>query len=149
MRIVAIFRAAGVRPNVAFVWCAATAQTAVPMQHFYPGDDSVDWIGADGYDRHQLGGAAFEAQFRHWYDLYAGTGKPLMVYETGATTDQVDFLAGLGSVLPNQFPLIKALVYFDGVGDVDWRLNSYGGVGMPAFATLGQQPWFAPMPVAP
>ncbi len=147
-RIVAIFRLAGAS-NVAFVWCASTAPAAAPMQHFYPGDEWVDWVGADGYDRRVLGADAFTTQFSHWYDLYAGTGKPLIVTETGATTDQVDYLDSLATVVPGTFPQIKALVYFDGIGDIDWRLGSYGGAGLGAFAALGQIPWFATMPEAP
>jgi hypothetical protein len=147
-RIVSIFRMAGAS-NVAFVWCASTAQVAAPMQHFYPGDDWVDWIGADGYDRHGLGAAAFPDQFGRWYELFAGIGKPLIVTETGATTDQADYLAGVGDVVPRDFPQIKALVYFDGVGDIDWRLGAYDGSGIGAFAALAANPWFATMPVDP
>ena len=36
---------------------------AAPMETFYPGDEYVDWIGADGYDRQQLGLDAFTEQF--------------------------------------------------------------------------------------
>jgi hypothetical protein len=147
-RIVAIFRLVGAN-NVALVWCPSTAQVAAPMQHFYPGDDSVDWIGADGYSRNGLGAAAFAEQFGRWYDLFAGTGKPLIVAETGATTDQADFLRGVGELLPRDFPQVKALVYFDAAGEIDWRLRSYGGAGVGAFAALGQSPHFATMPVAP
>jgi hypothetical protein len=144
-RVAAIFDAAGAT-NVAFVWCSSTADVAAPMQNFYPGDDAVDWIAADGYDREELGAGAFTKRFHKWYDLYKNSGKPLMVAETGARTAQPEFLQDIADVVPRDFPAIKAIVYFDAFVDEDWRLGSFGGVGLPAFAALGRDPYFAPMP---
>jgi hypothetical protein len=144
-RVAAIFDAAGAT-NVAFVWCSSTAAVAAPMQNFYPGDDAVDWIAADGYDREELGAGAFTERFHKWYDLYKDSGKPLMVAETGAQTVQPEFLADIADVVPRDFPAIRAILYFDAFVDEDWRLGSFGGVGLPAFAALGRDPYFAPMP---
>ena len=68
----------------------------------------------------------FTTQFTHWYDLFASHGKPMIVTETAATDDQVDFLQGIADALPRDFPQIKALVYFDSIVSDDWRLESYG-----------------------
>jgi beta-mannanase len=115
------------------------------MNRYYPGDKYVDWIGADGYDRAQLGHDAFAQEFESWYRYYDRRGKPMMVTETGATTDQAEFLRGVADVLPTNFTRIKAFLYFDAVGNTDWRLSSYGGAGIPAFAELGRNPYFAAM----
>ena len=43
-----LFAAAGAR-NVAFVWSVATSSAAdQQFANYYPGGDSVDWVGADG-----------------------------------------------------------------------------------------------------
>jgi hypothetical protein len=132
--------------NVTFVWSASTLTSVARMKMFYPGDKYVDWIGADGYDREQRGRSAFAEQFSPWYALFASRGKPMMITETGATTDQREYLEGAADVMPDQFPEVKAFLYFDSVGFADWRLSSYGGAGLTAFAELGHNPYFAPMP---
>ena len=86
-RIAGIFDREGAS-NVEFVWSISASALAFPMEMFYPGDDYVDWIGADGYDREQQGREAFTEVFSRWYRLFEGRGKPLIVTETGATTDQ-------------------------------------------------------------
>ena len=144
-RIAEIFDVVGAS-NVSFVWAPSTALVASPMEAFYPGDDYVDWIGADGYDRQQLGEDAFATQFGAWYEMFHGRGKPMMVAETGATTDQAAYLRGIADVLPTDFPEIKALIYFDAAGEIDWRLGSYGATGLSAFADLGRQPYFTAVP---
>jgi hypothetical protein len=132
--------------NVAFVWSVATVTDSAVMKMYYPGDKYVDWIAADGYDRLKLGRDAFTEQFRPWYLRFKSRGKPMAVTETGATTDQPEFLQGVAEVLPRDYPKIKAFVYFDSVAAHDWRLSSYGGAGIPAFAELGRDPYFAAMP---
>jgi hypothetical protein len=143
-----IFDMVGAR-NVGLVWCASTAvSSGQRLDDFYPGDTYVDWIAADGYSRRHLGKDGFRAQFLEWYDLFKDRGKPLMVAETGATSDLTDYLKGTAEVVPTQFPQIKAFVYFDAVGRTDWRLDSHAG-GIQAFAALGQTPYFTPMPQSP
>jgi beta-mannanase len=128
------------------VWSASTLTDAARMKMFYPGDKYVDWIGADGYDRDQHGRAAFTERFKPWYARFAPRGKPMIITETGATTDQTEYLQGVAEAMPKHFPEIKAFLYFDSVGQTDWRLNSYGGAGLNAFAELGRNPYFKPTP---
>jgi hypothetical protein len=144
-RIARIFQRVGAS-NVAFVWSASTLTDAARMQLFYPGDKYVDWIGADGYDRDQHGRASFTEQFTAWYERFAPRRKPMIITETGATTDQSDFLAGVADALPRHFREIKGFLYFDSVGATDWRLSSYGGAGIEAFRELGRMRYFAPRP---
>ncbi len=144
-RIYRIFKMVGAT-NVALVWCPSSARIASPMQWFYPGDDHVDWIAADGYDRHHLGRSAFTEQFKDWYSRYKGKGKPMMVAETGAPADdQRAFLQGVASDVPALFPKIKALIYFNGEGGLNWRLDKASG-GVDAFNQLAATQHFATMP---
>jgi hypothetical protein len=148
-RIRSIFVMAGAT-NVAFVWSPSTANVGVPMSWFYPGDDYVDWIAADGYDRYAEEGfdhtTAFAAQFSPWYAAFSGRGKPMMIAETGAPAEhQAAFLEGIARDVPELFPNLRALIYFSGRGSRDWRLNEDSG-GLGAFADLGASAYFSPMP---
>ena len=70
-------------------------------------------------------------------------GKPLMIGETGATTDQATYLAQLQAALPVTFPEVKAVLYYDSKSTSDWTLvDTPGNLGMTAFTTLGQTPYF-------
>ena len=127
--------------NVAFVWCPSIQGTnyAAP---YYPGDSYVDWIGWDGYDRKQSASATL-AQFQPFYAYWVTHGKPLVIGETGATTDQATYLAALATALPAQFPQIRAVLYYDSKATSDWTLvDAPGDLGADQFAALGQTPYF-------
>lgn len=110
--VAAIFRKYA--PNVALVWCPNSGllggQRRDPFAPFYPGDDVVDWVGLDVYERgwtlpmpgsHLWGGMFAYNLTRdtaddpstpdknesvNFYETYAvGKNKPLMLCETGAT----------------------------------------------------------------
>jgi prepilin-type N-terminal cleavage/methylation domain-containing protein len=133
-----IFNAAGAS-NVAFVWCPSVQSDA---SQYYPGDKYVDWISVDGYDRQHQGISAFTDVFSKFYKQWVGSAKPIMVAETGATSpDQAQYIQGIAQTLPNQFPQIKALVYFDAVGPAaDWGLH---GDGVTAFSNLAKSSYFS------
>ncbi len=127
--------------NVAFVWCPSIVSPdfAAP---FYPGDQYVDWIGFDGYDRHQDPNM-LTTQFLPFYDHWLPNGKPIMIGETGATTDQATYLANLSVNLPVSFPQIHAVLYYDSESSSDWTLaNSTGNLGLSQFRAMGRMPYF-------
>jgi beta-mannanase len=141
-RVVGIFRDVGAR-NVAFVWCPST--DAGNWRAYYPGADLVDWIGVDGYVRSADPAAAtsaFDRVFGTFYDEYAGEGRPIMVAETGALPGaQGPYLSSLTTVIPQRFPLVRALAYFDAPGPRGaWSLD---GDGRRAFAALAQSAQFS------
>lgn len=139
--IVNIFRADGAT-NVAFVWCPSVLDTTFGVS-FYPGSAYVDWIGVDGYDRTQ-NGSVISLRFQPFYNHWSPTGKPMMIGETGATTDQASYLAALATVLPTTFPDIKAVNYYDSTSNSDWSLSSSpGNDGLDAFAALAQTTYFS------
>jgi len=100
-------------PNAALIWCpnSGLLSGAVrdPFKPFYPGDDVVDWVGLDVYERGWTmpmpGSKLWSGQFAHtitkdaaddpttsadesvnFYKTYAeGKRKPMMICETGAT----------------------------------------------------------------
>ncbi len=145
-RVRSIFRQAGA-DNVAFVWCPGVTSDATRMIEYFPGSDYVDWIGADGYDRHRRGSAAFTNVFSGWYRSFQNYGKPMMIAETGAmAADQVEYLAGIQQSLRTSFPLIRALLWFDARGpNGSWVLT---GSGLSAWQALAHDPYFAANPGA-
>ncbi|HVX91494.1 MAG TPA: glycosyl hydrolase [Candidatus Paceibacterota bacterium] len=136
---------------------------------FYPGDDYVDWIGSDTYNKVATSSVAINEsnRFLNFYNQVAPIGKPLMLSETGAVgPDPQMFDNGIGcdysigSTTPDaatewitsatqtfasQFPMMKAFVYWSNVGDGGpQKCNNYilRGASLDAFAAMGQNPYF-------
>jgi hypothetical protein len=132
-----IFHQQGVT-NVSFVWCPGVS--GVDPTPYYPGDQYVDWIGFDGYDR--TGSTTFTELFGGSYIQWVGHGKPMMVAETGSRgPNQAAYLESIGTGMP-ALPAFKAVVYFDASGPAaDWALV---GGGLTAFGALARQPYFNP-----
>lgn len=127
--------------NVAFVWCPSVRDTTEAAA-YYPGDTDVDWIGFDGYDRTQ-DPSIITSVYGPFYQYWAPHGKPMVIGEVGATTDQATFIQDLGNALPTTYPDIKAVLYYDSVARIDWTLtDSPGNAGFSAFVALGQTPYF-------
>ncbi len=130
--------------NATWVWCVnVVAGMPTPISQIYPGDNYVDWLALDGYNR----------TTNPWQDFSALTGttvnqliniapgKPIMVAESGCTqtnyapeTKAQWFLASLTNYVPS-VPRIKAWVYFNSTNSdgEDWRITN------PATALAGYQ----------
>ena len=132
--------------NVTWVWCVnVVSSMPTPINQLYPGDNYVDWLALDGYNR----------LANPWQDFSAivattvtqltniAPGKPVMVAETGCNqtnnpteTKAQWFLNVLTNYLPVVQPRIKAWVYFNSTNSNDgndWRITS------PASAVTGYQ----------
>lgn len=148
--------------NAQFVWCPnASAFESGRAQEYYPGNDEVDWICADGYNWSPLvpggrpGGpwASFPSIFSSFYRWGLTTGKPMLIGETGAQEDtpgrKAAWITDMGAALRDRFPAIKALVYFDAVsssnqgGTFDWKVDT-SPASQAAFAQLAALPYFRP-----
>ena len=121
--IVDVFRAEGVM-NVAFVWnmmgWSFNSRSGIDVNAFYPGDDYVDFVGGDGYNKYPQDGSwvSFQQIFQPIYDFAVAHGKPLMVAEYGVMEDPNDpshkgqwFRDAL--VTLQSWPQLKAMVYYD------------------------------------
>lgn len=124
--------------NVKWVWSpnvkAPVYNDTTPFSEYYPGDAYVDWIALDGYNF----GTSYS--WARWYSLAevfgpsykeitALTSKPLMIAEMGSSEAGGNKAAwirnGLLNAIPQQFPRVKAVIYFNqDEGGVPWRLNS-------------------------
>jgi hypothetical protein len=148
-RIHAIFVQEGAR-NASWVWSPTSGGFATGQaQRFYPGEDAVDWIGADGYNwapgRPGAAWRPFERIFRSFYAWAARSDKPLMIAETGTQErgpgEKAGWLADMAAAIRSNLPRIRAVVYFDSHARYDWRLET-SPESFDAFRTIASAPPF-------
>jgi hypothetical protein len=159
-RIRRLFTEEDVRSAV-WVWCADAADFAGPTADaWYPGDDSVDWTCADGYNprnpaRPDSTARSFEDIFTGFHNWGAHHDKPMMVGRYGtvedAPGDKGRWVDAARHALEGPLSGIDAVVYDstvapaatpDGAAD-DWRMDTTDQ-SMSAFAAMGADPWFQP-----
>jgi hypothetical protein len=127
--VVRIFNRAGAT-NVRFVFSPNVISAASPsFTNLYPGDRWVDWTGLDGYNF----GAADWRSFRtiyavSYWTMTNLTRRPLLVCETasaegGGNKGRWVRRAFLRHI-PNRFPRVHAVIWFNRHKERDWRVNS-------------------------
>lgn len=142
--------------NVSWVWCPNIDDDAnkIPLGDVYPGDAYVDWTCMDGYnwgtnpsrpDRWK----SFYEVFRPTYEklLALTPAKPIMIGETGSTEhggSKAEWIAdALGTQLPNNFPQIGAVLWFNWNTDgMDWTIET-SPAAQQAFAAAIASPYYA------
>ena len=168
-----LFAAHGVT-NAIWVWCPVSldfyppagqtssdptlasdhAINGIGAQPYYPGDDVVDWMCADGYAWGPgLASASrqepFQELFQAFYNWAAPHNKPMMVGETGAMEnnpgDKANWFTAMYQSTKQHFPLIRAFLYFDVVGatnaNYDWQIDTTPGA-LAAFKAMANDPYF-------
>lgn len=122
--------------NAIWVWSPNLVSKHSPdLRSVYPGDAYVDWVGLDGFNdgtdtNAGLGGwQSFDALFAQSYkSLAALTRKPMIVAETGSAelggNKAIWITQALLDTVPNHFPRLKAVLWFDANKETDWRVNS-------------------------
>jgi len=125
--------------NAQFVWCPNEFLFEEPNpEEWYPGDDNVDWLCADGYNWPD------STQDERWRSLDEIFGAflewaeprdlPIILGETGSN-EALDvpgakgaWLRALPKILQTQHPEVDAIIYFDkdfrDAGHADWRLDT-------------------------
>lgn len=104
---------------------------------YYPGDQYVDWIAVDGYNwgtsQSWSSWQSFSQVFGPIYDKMVAKypGKPIMIGEfgcssTGETTgqDKPTWITDTFDQLKNNYPQIKAFIWFNVNKETDWRFSS-------------------------
>jgi beta-mannanase len=126
--------------NVRWIWSPnVDFAGATPLESLYPGDAYVDWVGLDGYNWGMVNGWT---PWHSFTDLFGAsyaritrlTNKPVIIgemssVESGAPAGQSKatwISSALGVELPNNFPRVRAFVWFDqnNGGQRDWRIDS-------------------------
>jgi hypothetical protein len=141
--------------NVQWVWCpnATAFRDERNAPAYYPGDEYVDWICADGYNwapgRQGDEWRSFESIYSDFYAWGITHGKPLMVGEFGAQErgpgEKARWLTDAREALKTKYPGIKAVLYFDANHDYDWRVTTSPET-LAAFRDWANDPWFTPDP---
>ena len=153
------FDRAGVT-NAVWVWCPVSLdfypppRALNPAQPYYPGDDVVDWICADGYNwapgKRGTPYQSFQSLFEAFYAFGNEHHKPLMVGETGVQEnnpgDKTNWIRAMHQSVLGHYPNIVAFCYFDvddsgANGNYDWRLTS-SAEAIGAFRDMALDPYF-------
>ena len=144
-RIHDIFARIGVT-NVSWVWCPnAWGYATGDAQKYYPGDNYVDWLCANGYNwapgRKGDEWRSFQWTFQPFYDWGSTKNKPLMIGEFGVQErkpgEKAQWLKDAATTLKNDMPDIKAVVYFDVKKKYNWSLDS-SSASANAFKSLAK-----------
>ncbi|HZQ35208.1 MAG TPA: glycosyl hydrolase [Dehalococcoidia bacterium] len=126
--------------NVQWVWSPNAmddGNAATAFEPYYPGDQYVDWVGLDGYNFASSGWLWFKQIFDQSYTrITALTSKPLMIAEMGSADELPNQAANgdtkarwladaFGTEIPDDYPLIRAVVWFneDESGDTPHTRN--------------------------
>jgi hypothetical protein len=127
-----LFELAGA-DNVRWVWSPnltdspRTAENR--MEAYYPGSDVVDVLALDGYNwgttRDWSAWRSFEEIFTEPYRRVTALGpQPLWLAEIGSTDQGGDKAAWVRDMLASTaFSRLEAIVWFDHVGNNDWRIG--------------------------
>jgi Glycosyl hydrolase family 26 len=152
-----VFEAAGAS-NVAWVWSpiagAPTPDRAVNLEieDVYPGDEYVDWVGMSGFNFGTTqqpwgvgGWQTFSQIFFASYTRISGfTDKPIIIAETASTEEGGDKAAWItdafSTELPERFPAIRAVVWFNIIKETDWRVDS-SPESLRAFVVQASSPY--------
>jgi hypothetical protein len=131
--IVTVFRAEGAS-NVKFVWSANVDNGSYPFAAYFPGDSYVDYTALDGYNWGTAGVGinrwqTLEQVFGSSYtQLTQMSTKPMIVTETSSSEIGGDKAAwireGFLKTIPQKFPRVQAVVWFDRNQEEDWRIDS-------------------------
>jgi hypothetical protein len=156
--VVGRLRALGVDNVVYVMGFMGFERWATLVDDIYPGDDVVDWIAYDpyGFREHETFDMILnDPAGNGWPGFYdwateKSPGTPIMLGEWGfdlqSNDRAADIVAAAPTILRSEFPMIKALVYWNDIGrTVDARLS--GGAANAAafarsFAELASDPYF-------
>jgi mannan endo-1,4-beta-mannosidase len=142
-RIVTRCRSAGAT-NISWFWCPNVIRDQAgnvdyPLTGLYPGDDVVDWVGADGYCWGDQGlNLSFTDTFASTYDAVyslASTAKPFMLGEWGCHTTGVItgskaawLTDAFAKISAGTFPRLRGVVYFNWNADgMSWCIEDGAG----------------------
>ena len=157
-----IFTAQGAT-NVTWVWSPNIIfSNSIPLAELYPGNSYVDWSAMDGYNWGTVGAwhswTPFASLFGPTYQAILGiTYKPMMIAETASTEvggNKATWITdAFTTQIVNNFPHIKAFVWFDLDKETDWRIES-SSASQIAFAAAMHSGsyasnWYASLNVSP
>ena len=138
--------------NVTWVWDPNTNFVgSTPLAELYPGDAYVNWTAMDGFNwgtstKYTIW-FPFTGVFGPTYNtILKITHKPMMIAQLSSAEkggNKAAWISNAYSIaLPQHFTAIKAVVWFDQVGQSDWRIESSMSA-QQAFSRAIQAPIYA------
>jgi beta-mannanase len=144
-----VFVAAGAS-NVVWAWCPNVTDvdgTNATTMSYYPGDAYVNWTGVDGYNWGTsvagLDWQSFHDIFVNIYPLLAAKGKPIIIGEMASDEmggSKAQWIDGIIPTLQTDFPMIKAIVWFDMDKERHWQINS-SAAPLAAYVRYANDPY--------
>ena len=136
-RYVAVFRAAGVS-NVRWTWIVMADSfngSGATADAFYPGDDVIDVVAADGYNWQGVrpgAGRSFQQVFAAFYAWGAAHRKAMIVAEFGmkAQPGRAQWITDAAATV-RSWPLLQAVLWYDAR---DFTLGPDAAAPLRAFA---------------
>jgi plastocyanin len=145
--------------NVSWSWTVtAWSFDQFEAENWYPGDDAVDIVAADGYnwygcEHHPGPWREFDQVFQRYYDFGVEHGKPMVVAEYGTGEDdevegkKAQWFTNAAETVKG-WPEVKGVTYFN-VGSSCARYIDSSESSRAAFAAVGNDPYFNPVSVTP
>ena len=136
--------------NAHWVWTANTSATGLtPMAQDFPGDAYVDWIGLECYNWGGNPGHTWQSLSTvlgpSYTEAAALSSRPMMLSEVSSAEQggsKADWITqGLLSTIPQSFPRVRAVVWFDWNEQYDWRINS-SSASLSAFRAAVASPLY-------
>jgi hypothetical protein len=137
-----------VAPLIAWMWVPSGNNLSPALAAAYPGDDVVDWIGADPYDASLRKGSPTRTYepFAEWVAAQTfGGRKPLAIVETGIARTASDAAA---AAWIEQVPAALAALgyqmwlWFNSSGTLGDTSIRSGSLAAAALAKIGAEPFF-------
>jgi hypothetical protein len=138
--------------NVVWAWCPNNEDdpSSPPAMNYYPGDQYVDWTGIDGYNwgtsDPDFAWQSFRDVFADMYPQLAAKGKPIIIGEMASDEvggSKANWIANIVPTLKNNYPLIKAIVWFDVDKERHWQINS-SSAALTAYQKMAKDPYMNP-----
>jgi len=127
--------------NIEWVWCPTSlSYLNNQWQYYFPGSFNLEWIGEDIYNNGLPVSIGDSTRFTEFYSATSGYGKPLIICETGASTDaaQVAWWQSMETILPS-YPALRAVAAWDASAGYNYI---FGTQGVAAFGALAADPNF-------
>jgi len=127
--------------NVLWLWCPNVPFEGLgdwnQIPNYYPGDAYVDWLCIDGYNWGTCGfGASFNSQWQSFDEVFGpgyaelqaiNDSKPMIIGEYASTEvggDKAAWITDAYERIREDYPQIRAVVWFHISKETDWRINS-------------------------
>ena len=153
--------------NVLWVWCPnapfSTMENALGAWNkaaaYYPGDEYVDWMCFDGYNWGTSAfGQGFNARWTSFDEIFASSyaelqainaEKPIIIGEFSSTEEGGDKAAWITDTfqkIRNDYPQIRAIIWFHISKETDWRINSSEAVLEAYRNAISEDYWLSEWP---